>query len=318
MVDEDVRDAWITRGWTLKACIARHGKHAEHHELADFEDLTSGEADRFLNAKMEKGQKRLAGLSEVNHQLRSALVQRKIKIQEARAKLESMNNMIAASVDIDDVARTSWVANMEGQLLSEEKQKHDMQLDLSQKIKAMEERLAHISANSESLERLNTQNKRLMKEQQADIKERQRNIQILKRQIHVLESARKTIDFHHFHQHSVDGIIPENDLAYISAQTPTLDDLGSHTDTDMCVEYGRDKSRDSKCLLRGAQAEKHLQEQRRRLQEHKVQTTMHHDRQPGRTIEDYKSLPGLNLANLLGGDAFGLERSRSRGLPKLS
>merc|ERR1712097_244591 len=100
--------------------------------------MVEGETDRSSICAMEKGQKRLNGLSEVNHQLRSALVQRKTRIREARAKIERMNRMIAAAPGVEDVTRSSNVADMEDQLLSEEKQKHDMQLELSRKIQGLE------------------------------------------------------------------------------------------------------------------------------------------------------------------------------------
>jgi len=280
VIDDEVREAWIHRGWTLRSSIMRHAD-------GDLSGLAAGNAggdtDRSHEELVFQKQKRLDELTEVNQFLHSTLCSKTIRIEELRVKVDALVAGLVAARSVEDGARTTSLAALEEQILSEEKQKQDMQLNLSQEIRECEDKLASIAASNDALAEVNAKNKKSLKEQQTEIHQRQKAIKHLERQIHVQESAQRNI------ANQSGTAIPEDGLA------ETSNNFESHSVLN--------PKADSKSLLRGDQARAQLQEQMRRLQEQKMTKTMDMTKESATTMSDLKSLPGLNLTDLLGEDA---------------
>jgi len=291
MIDDDVRDAWITKGWTLRTSIHRHAGDG----LKSLSYL-HGYADKTLEDQLQEGQRRLNELIEVNNRLQSTFVNRKMKMREIQDKIDGLIVEINAARGVEEDARQAALAAMEDKILEEEKQKQDMQLELSQNIRECEEKAASVTATNEALAESNSRNKKMLKEQQAEIKERQKSIRHLQRQIHVLEGAQRSMDQQvgGIPEHGSYGALPD----IHKRGTVHLDDLDAHG----VLASHREKATaaaDSKSLLRGAQAEKYLQEQKRLLQEQKMEKSEDRSRKVVTNISELKSLPGLNLSSLL-------------------
>jgi len=292
VVGNDVKNAWMTRGWTLSQAIE---KYCDEDVQETHQGMGSGEVvGQNLEEAVRARQLRLEMISEVNKHLQTALVNKKLKEEQLRNKMDALVERLTAACAVEKRARETAEAALEEQILTEERDKQDMQLALSQDIRMREESIAQVRAANEALVEANAQNKKFMKEQQVEIKERQKAIRHLDRQIHVLEGARKDAQ-------------EKDDDAPTSHEegmpTPHKRSSGIEDDGDSVLKGQREKasaSHDSKGLLRGAQAEKYLEDEKRRIQAHKLETQDTLDRGAARTMEEIKNLPGLDLNKLLG------------------
>jgi len=292
VVGGDVLDAWMTRGWTLRTSINKHAG-----EMAGLKDvqIREGDTDRGLEEKMMASKRRVNELCEVNHQLRAAHVKKKIQMQELSAKIEALTLNLDIAARVEESARQASIMLLEEKTLTEEKQKQDMQLELSLAIEGSEERVVEISTDNQDLLDTNARNKKLLKEQAAAIKEGQKAIRHLQRQIHVLEGAQNVEK-----QAGRNESIPENAMPKSFKRHQTFND---DQDANGVLNANRQKDAAlgcSKGLLRGAQAEKHLEEQKKRLEAQRKQATLDSSKNTSRTLADFKALPGLNLTSLLG------------------
>jgi len=297
VVGEDVKNAWMARGWSLSRAIGKHGC-ADMQEMN--KDMKLGDArDGMTQDALLKRQLRLDMLIEVNKQLQTTLVNKKLKEEELRHKIDALMERLSAAFGVEKGAREMAEAALEERILTEEKEKQDMQLSLSQDMRMREENIAEVQATNKALVMEAAQNKKLMKEQQVQIKERQKANRHLGRQIQVLEAgARKSA------QENVDDeqtIISREQTMFIERadRSSELDDA----DGDSLLQIQREKSSataDSKGLLRGAAAEKHLEEEKRRIKAHRQQTHELSSANAARSMAEIKALPGLDLNKLLG------------------
>jgi len=295
IVGDDVQAAWMARGWTLHTQIHKHGSAALQEMICPCgeEGMT-----RNIEDSVNERQESLNMLRVINKQLQNSLLTKKNKERELRTKIDGLVARLTAAYGVEKRARETAENALEERILTEEKEKQDMQLALSQDIRMHEESIARVRTSNEALVEKNVQNKRLMKEQQAQIKERQKAVRHLERQIHVLEGAHKSS--------RNSSVIPENGVA--SGDRPNVarreqtfthyDDDGDDmliNERDRALEKG-----DSKGLLRGARAEKHLEEEKKRLKAQRLLTQDVTTKNTARTMADIKSLPGLDLNKLLG------------------
>jgi len=296
VVGEDVKNAWMARGWSLSRAIGKHGC-ADMQEMN--KDMKLGDArDGMTQDALLKRQLRLDMLIEVNKQLQTTLVNKKLKEEDLRHKIDALMERLSAAFGVEKGAREMAEAALEERILTEEKEKQDMQLALSQDMRMREENIAEVQATNKALVMEAAQNKKLMKEQQVQIKERQKANRHLGRQIQVLEAgARKSA------QENVDDeqtIISREQTMFIERadRSSSLDD-----GDDGMLQIQREKTSaigDSKGLLRGAAAEKHLEAEKRRIKAHRQQTHELSSQNAARSMAEIKALPGLDLNKLLG------------------
>lgn len=186
MVDEDVREAWLTRGWTLRSNIHRH----EGDGLKEL-CLNEGDSDRSLEDQLEDAQKKISRVTEVNRQLRSAIISKKLGMEKQIHKVEALIACINSAREVEVETREETLNEVEELIRKEEKGKQDMQLRLSVAIDEAEERIASLQSENEDLTHTGANNKKLLKDQNLEIKEKQRAIRHLQRQIHVFEVSAK-------------------------------------------------------------------------------------------------------------------------------
>lgn len=295
IVGDDVQAAWMARGWTLHTQIHKHGSAALQEMICPSGEGMTRSIEDFVNER----QKSLNMLRVINKHLRNSLLMKKNKEQELRTKIDALVERLTAACGVEKRAREASENALEERILTEEKEKQDMQLALSQDIRMHEESIARVRTSNEALVETNVRNKKLMKEQQAQIKERQKAVRHLEWQIHILEGAQKNS--------RNSSPIPENGCASVDRPkvvrreetfTHYDDDEGDgmlNNERDRALEKG-----DSKGLLRGAAAEKHLEEEKKRLKAQRLQTQDVTTNGTARTMADIKSLPGLDLNKLLG------------------
>jgi hypothetical protein len=244
---------------------------------------------RKLAEEVAKGQKRINDLTEVNRHLKTTLVKKKIQVQELRAKIDAIVESLGATCGVENDARQNALEDVEESILAEEKAKQEMMLELNQKIQECNDQLNEMSTTNNALEAMNMRKKKLMKEQQVEIKDRNKAIRHLERQILVLAGATKQ------------NMSKQEECGASGKQDGNVFSDGIDAGSAAPATPKAVGTTDSKSLLRGAQAEKHLQEQKRRLEEQRLQSRKTLEA-AGRNAADLKSLPGLNLSSLLGMD----------------
>jgi hypothetical protein len=275
VIDDEIKDAWMTKGWKLRQSIITHNIVVEGGDDAP---------DQAASESVQAAQARFQQIRDANKVLHGALISKKMMADELRTKNKEFDALLAAAQGVEDAARQMSVFDLQDEIRKEERLKQDMQLELSQTLVDGEEEATKLEARNEFIQSFNSKNKRLLREQQAEIKERQKAIRHLQRQIQVLEGASKSS------QHST--VKPEGATRHsdVRCGSLTLDEC----DVERQMDY-REKVRAKSAAM--------FKEEKAREQAKKAQSgtvACQSSGTPAMTIEDYKNLPGLNLGELLG------------------
>mmetsp|Transcript_107229 Transcript_107229/g.167508 ORF Transcript_107229/g.167508 Transcript_107229/m.167508 type:complete len:352 (+) Transcript_107229:79-1134(+) len=279
VVDNQIIDAWITKGWTLRQSM-----------IANRIEFDEVDIDIDVAERIQAAQKRCRQLGEVNKILHSTLIDKKMEKESLSTKIKHLDGLLSSANRVERGAREMSFTEVQSGIEKEERRMQDMRLDLGLSISDSEVQISNLESGNEDLQTLNSRNKKVLREQLAEIKERQKAIKHLERQIHVLEGASSSMKKGAF----LSNFNHEKILNSASEQLQRSNSLPLSEDGDCSPVSHQRPTSDSSQLPK---------DKKTKVLEKRAHTCINLDRTTGitaRTIEDYKALPGLNLRALLG------------------